>query len=199
MNQDLESSNTPTGRSRPLHRSSDDELVEACIHGRDGAWDEFVDRFHRLVYAVPSRLGLKTDACEDVFQSVMTIAFRELPQLRDRSSLPKWLMTIAHRESYKWLRRAKPMLGGASPLQTAIEPEPVEEDLVRLERRQIVHEGLDQLGQRCRDLLTVLFLERSEPTYQEISARLGLPVGAIGPTRQRCLRKLMELVGDRLG
>jgi DNA-directed RNA polymerase specialized sigma24 family protein len=28
------------------------------------------------------------------------------------------------------------------------------------------------------------------PSYQEVSAALGMPVGAIGPTRQRCLDRL---------
>ena len=31
-----------------------------------------------------------------------------------------------------------------------------------------------------------------EPSYAEISAALGMPVGAIGPTRQRCLAKLQS-------
>jgi DNA-directed RNA polymerase specialized sigma24 family protein len=28
------------------------------------------------------------------------------------------------------------------------------------------------------------------PSYEEISAALGMPIGAIGPTRARCLDKL---------
>jgi len=32
------------------------------------------------------------------------------------------------------------------------------------------------------------------PSYAEVAAALGLPVGSIGPTRARCLQTLRELL-----
>jgi DNA-directed RNA polymerase specialized sigma24 family protein len=46
------------------------------------------------------------------------------------------------------------------------------------------------LNARCRRLLTLLFLDPDEPSYEEISAQLGIPKGSIGPTRNRCLQQL---------
>jgi hypothetical protein len=34
------------------------------------------------------------------------------------------------------------------------------------------------------------------PSYPEVAAALDMPIGSIGPTRQRCLRRLRELVAD---
>ena len=51
-------------------------------------------------------------------------------------------------------------------------------------------EALAQLGDRCQDLLRTLYFENPTPRYAEISRRLGMPVGSIGPTRARCLEKL---------
>jgi RNA polymerase sigma factor (sigma-70 family) len=156
------------------------------------------------VYAVPKRLGLPSDACDDVFQNVFAIVLRELPGLRDPETLPKWLMTVAHHESYRWIRKAKAARriseggGGDGGDLPQIAPEPLDRDLIRLEQRQILVEAIEELGERCRGLLTALFLDRSEPDYREISRRLNIPVGAIGPTRNRCLQKLLALVEDRL-
>jgi DNA-directed RNA polymerase specialized sigma24 family protein len=50
--------------------------------------------------------------------------------------------------------------------------------------------GLATLGERCRALVQLLYLSGTEPSYEEVSARLGMPIGSIGPTRQRCLRQL---------
>jgi len=38
--------------------------------------------------------------------------------------------------------------------------------------------------------LIALLLEDPPAPYAQISARLGIPVGCIGPTRRRCLDKL---------
>ena len=35
-------------------------------------------------------------------------------------------------------------------------------------------------------------MAETEPSYQEVSAALGMPIGAIGPTRRRCLERLAQ-------
>ena len=36
------------------------------------------------------------------------------------------------------------------------------------------------------------------PSYAEIAAAVGAPIGSIGPTRTRCLQRLRELLGQYL-
>lgn len=179
----------------------DHAMIEACLSGDARAWSRFVDRFGRVVYAVPHRLGLPHDGCDDVFQAVFLIILRELPKLRQRGSLAKWIITIAHHESYRWLKRSKMARDESRDLaerQREDDADPPLSQVVRLEQLQVIYEGLDQLGGKCRDLLYALFLDVSHPSYKDISQRLGIPVGAIGPTRNRCLAKLLELIGDQL-
>ena len=45
------------------------------------------------------------------------------------------------------------------------------------------------LSRRDQDLLTLLIVEPPLP-YTEISRRLGIPIGSIGPTRARCFARL---------
>jgi RNA polymerase sigma factor (sigma-70 family) len=176
---------------------ADHALIDACVQGDAAAWGRFVDCYGRLVYNIPHRLGLAPDACDDVFQSTFAVILRELPNVRDRSSLPKWLMTIAHHESCRWLRQHR-RPGRVPPPSGSATLEPADEDLQHLELRHLVHEAFEQLDARCRELLGALFLSPSEPAYQEVSQRLNMPVGAIGPTRSRCLKKLLALLGDAL-
>jgi len=73
------------------------------------------------------------------------------------------------------------------------EPLP-EETLLRLERQQIIREGLKQLSTRCQKLIWELFYNPSEPSYAQIAAELGIPVTSLGPTRARCLDKLRRFL-----
>jgi DNA-directed RNA polymerase specialized sigma24 family protein len=57
------------------------------------------------------------------------------------------------------------------------------------ERRAAVRDGLAELAESHRALLGLLVAD-PPIAYQHISDQLGLPIGSIGPTRARCLRKL---------
>ena len=61
-------------------------------------------------------------------------------------------------------------------------------------RQAALADALRKLAPRCRDLLTLVFLDATEPSYDEIAAQLGLPKGSIGPTRNRCLEQLRSLL-----
>jgi DNA-directed RNA polymerase specialized sigma24 family protein len=55
--------------------------------------------------------------------------------------------------------------------------------------------GLEQMDDRCRELLRLLFRDDDDAVaYEEVARRLDMPVGSIGPTRSRCLGKLRRLV-----
>ena len=66
-----------------------------------------------------------------------------------------------------------------------------------LEDQTAVWEALDRMNDRCRELLTLLHLSQESPSYQEASEQLGMPLGSVGPTRQRCLEKLARLLETR--
>jgi RNA polymerase sigma factor (sigma-70 family) len=70
-----------------------------------------------------------------------------------------------------------------------------DETLVRLEDQHRIRTALADLDPRCRQLLTMLYYEPEPLPYSAIAAALGTPEGSIGPTRARCLKKLLKLVG----
>ena len=62
-------------------------------------------------------------------------------------------------------------------------------ELLEAERRVALREAFAHLPPDCQQLISFLVQDPPVP-YKEISARLGIPVGSIGPTRRRCLNKL---------
>lgn len=176
------------------HRS-DPILIQACIDGQHKAWEELVERYSRLIYSVPRRYGLSSTDAEDVMQAVFLLLYRHLPKLRDQTRLSAWLITTAHRESWR--------VGRARSTYTSLDEqfpdvsEPREDEAATWERQQLVREALTELGGRCEQLLRALFMESAEPSYEAIAQRLGMPLGSIGPTRARCFEKLEKILAAR--
>ncbi|MDP9470311.1 MAG: sigma-70 family RNA polymerase sigma factor [Chloroflexota bacterium] len=175
------------GRASSDAYLADPDLVQACIDGDDGAWDEFIARYSRLVYSIPLRSGFSRDDADDVFQNVCAIVLRDLHTLRDQTRISSWLITTTHRECWRLRKRSNLHTTLDDTVVDTCTPPP--EDVPRWEREQ-VREAIGRLNDRCRGLLTALFLDPDEPSYEEVADRLGVPLGSIGPTRARCFKKL---------
>jgi RNA polymerase sigma factor (sigma-70 family) len=144
------------------------------------------------VFSIPRRYGLDPEASEDVFQEVFSILVQRLSGIRNPTGLPKWLITTTHHVSCRMIRSAR---GKGARIEDGIDPNaPPLEEALQWERQHLVREGLRRLGGRCEELLTWLYLDREPVSYGDLARRLGMPVGSIGPTRARCLRKLMEVL-----
>jgi RNA polymerase sigma factor (sigma-70 family) len=175
---------------------TDSALIESCLNGNQHAWNALVDRYSRLVYSIPRRYRLSEADSDDVFQTVFLNLYRSLDRLKDQNKLSSWLITAAHRESWRVGRRNDqyPHLDEAFPSVSAPSDERIEE----WERQHALHQGLTELGGRCEELLRALFLDRSDPSYEEVAKRLAMSVGSIGPIKARCCEKL-ERILRRMG
>ena len=61
----------------------DSRLIQDCLKGRQAAWDELVERYSRLIYSIPLRVGLSHSDADDVVQIVWGIVLRRLETLRE--------------------------------------------------------------------------------------------------------------------
>jgi DNA-directed RNA polymerase specialized sigma24 family protein len=66
-----------------------------------------------------------------------------------------------------------------------------EQELLLAERHVALREAMADLPRCCRQLIALL-IENPPVPDAEISARLGIPIGSIGPNRGRCLDKLRD-------
>jgi RNA polymerase sigma factor (sigma-70 family) len=182
----------------------DEDLLKACRRGDAAAWEALVNRFQRLIYAIPRRAGLDEDAASEVFQEVFTTLFEKLDDIEQPDRLHAWLVTTARRKTWRIISRdrdrsarryAEDEEDADAELNALADEAPLpDEVLIRLEEQHRVRTALGQLDDRCRKLLTLLFYQAEAPSYAEIAAATGTSEGSIGPTRARCLQKLTRLL-----
>ncbi len=174
--------------------AGDADLVRACLDGDGAAWEELIRRYRRLIYSIAIRFRLGDDLADDAFQRVALKLLSELGRLRRVESLGSWIGTVTRHECGALLRERR--RGGAA-LEDA--PEPADDApgladaLAAVEREHALALALERLPPPCRTLLTALYVEDPTPSYTVIAERLGRPIGALGPTRARCLKKLLAL------
>ena len=181
--------------------SSDQQLFEACRRGDETAWEQLVHRYQKLIYTIPRRAGLDADQAADVFQEVFTILLKKLDRIQDPTRLHAWLVTTARRTTWRMVCKQQAFANTAEedsedqaltgiPDNAAL-PDDV---LLKLEEQHRVRVALNGLDERCQKLLKLLFYENEPRPYAEIAAALGTSEGSIGPTRARCLQKMLRLL-----
>lgn len=167
-------------------------LVSAAQDGDQHAWDAIVDRFLPLVGAIARQYRLSGADHDDVGQTVWLRLVEHLDELREPAALPGWIRTTTRHECLRVLAargRADVVDPQSENGLEGVSPDDADRELLAAERRQALREALAELPQTRRDLL-LLLLEDPPVEYAEISRRLGIPVGSIGPTRSRALEQL---------
>lgn len=166
--------------------ASDGELIDSCLRGEQSAWTELIHRYERLIYSVARKLCPRPEDCSDVFQRVCLDLYQSLPQLRSDRTLPAWLITVTRRRAYAVIRSTRQ--------DVSIDDYIAEHDpqVDAVQKEFLLERAVDELPDRCRELIRLLYFDTTEPTYADISQRLGMPVASIGPTRARCLEKLRQ-------
>ena len=169
------------------------DLVLRARKGDSDAWDALVERFAPLIWSICLRYSLGRADAEDVGQYVWLRLVDHLDAVHDPAALPGWLVTTTKRECLRALRAARNQLApGYIPDVESIPDEQnvtAEHELLLAERHAALREAFARLPPSCQRLIAVL-LEDPPVPYAEISARLGVPVGSIGPSRGRCVEKL---------
>lgn len=117
---------------------------------------------------------------------------QNLDRLKEPAAVPKWLAVTAAREALK-IQRTRQRVSSMEPLDSLLVVEEAKAEKIAVEgvESALLREALRRLGGRCEVLLTMLYIE--ERSYQEVVQK-GFAMGAIGPTRARCLGKLRRIV-----
>jgi RNA polymerase sigma factor (sigma-70 family) len=167
-------------------------LVDAAAAGDQNAWQALVTRFNPMIRSIARRHRLSAADQDDVMQRTWLALVRYIRRLSTPEALPAWLATTARNESLATLRgslREFPV-DEVPPARDSREgSDHVVEEVLSEARRTALREAVARVGGRERAMLEML-LDQAGPSYAEISAKLGMPVGSIGPTRARSLMRL---------
>jgi len=189
---------TPCGPARQdIGQARDDSVVTDLVAlARDGdvrAWDALVERYAPLIGSICRRYRLGLADADDVSQSVWLHLVDHLDKIREPAALPGWLATTTRRECGRLVRAAH----GPYAVVYALDAEnmadeqadPAEHEVLAAERHAALRAAITSLPPDCQRLVAELTADPPAP-YAEISARLAIPVGSIGPTRSRCLDRM---------
>lgn len=184
----------------PAETTTWDRAADCCtrwLDGDTGGLDDLVRLMTPVLWQVARACSLPEDKAEDVVQTTWVAFVRSAGRLRDAQSVGGWLTTTARREAWRVSQTGSrttfvedDTLERVVPRQRSAEAEVVTRD-----ESSLLWSAVGALDERCQMLLRVVaFADR--PDYAGIARDLGMPVGSIGPTRMRCLRKLKALLDD---
>lgn len=204
---------TGRNRSEPLDDARDPGADEgtrwerAAAHfarWREGdarAMDDLVRLMSPVLWHVVRAYGLDPALAQDVVQTTWLTLVRRHETITEPQAVSGWLTTCARREAWrvgKLQRRADPT--ESEHLEPHLPPEEsAEHTAAREDENRRLWGAVSQLDDRCQRLLRIVAFDE-RPDYARIAQDLAMPVGSIGPTRQRCLGKLRaKLDGAGLG
>jgi RNA polymerase sigma factor (sigma-70 family) len=172
------------------------EMVAAAAEGDQAAWSDLVSRFRGRVIRVARAHGLDTYQADDVAQETWLRLYRNLDNVRDPFSLGAWIETTARRESLRALggRRREELTGDDVGVDRPVLDDGDDEFE---ERKAALARGMKKLSCRQRALMESLLAEPA-PSYADVSLRIGIPIGSIGPTRGRCVKRLRQELAPEL-
>ena len=173
-------------------QQSDAQLVSRCKAGEPLAWNEFVERFSRYVFAIcRSGFRLSPHDAEDVFQEVFARAYERLPELRNDGAIRPWLAQLTRRLCIDRLRQvARDTPDGSEP-----DEQEAAEILGSLDEAMAVRAALDAVGDPCREILDRFFCR--DESYRTIGDSLDLQPGTIASRISRCLEKVRAELNGR--
>lgn len=176
-------------------------LVEQLVSGDPTSWEKLVQGHARIVrssirltlngYGQATDGTLTDDLTAEVFSALLSNDCACLRAYQGRSSLATYLRVIAVRVTIRHLRQIDGRRN--SPISADLEdyrgPSPEQRAITNEQKQQLEH-LIEQLPQRQREIISLYYFHGL--TYHQISQRLNMPMGSIGPTLQRAEQRLRE-------
>jgi RNA polymerase sigma-70 factor (ECF subfamily) len=179
---------------------TDAELIAAVLKGDAASFEPLVQKYSPRLFATARRYARREDEVEDIVQEVWLKAHQKLSGFRGEAPFEHWLMRMAVRTCYDFLRghqrNRETTFSEISDAEGdwlerhAEEPESAREDAEAA--RQLVARVLEQLSPPARVIITLLEIE--EKSIKEISQLTGwsLPLVKVRAFRARAeMRKLL--------
>jgi len=168
-------------------------LLIRAAGGDRTAWDRLVRRLSPMLWGIAREYGLPAADAAGVVQIAWLRLAERLTQVRDPDRVASWLAVTCRRESATLVRRRRPH-------EVAADIEPAEDaaadpaaGVAGSDRQQVLLAAVSRLPAQEEVLLRAL-LSSPQPSYRQVSAAVGMPVGSIGPTRRRALARLRQEV-----
>jgi RNA polymerase sigma-70 factor (ECF subfamily) len=168
-------------------------LVRSALGGDQDAFGRLVNAHQKLVASIAWRYGVRREEIEDIVSEVFIKAYRNLHLFRPEHPFSTWLYRLAVNHVIDHGRRMrKERVSSEMPHQLADSSPSAREGLEKRERSSLVRAALEDLPQRYREVIFLVYVEGMK--IDEASRRLDLPQGTVKTRLMRgreALRKIL--------
>jgi RNA polymerase sigma factor (sigma-70 family) len=173
------------------------ELLQRAGKNDPGAWQEILRRYSGVVHGKIRAFRLQEADALDAVQMTWLRLAENIPQIQHPERLGGWLATTAARECLRLLHQAqRTPIPADAVVDNSANPAPSPEQcVIDAETAQTLRVLVAKLPPRRGKLLRALFTD-DPPSYAELSHATGIPLGSIGPTRNRALYQLRQMLED---
>lgn len=180
---------------------SDAEVIAAVLAGETARFEWLVRKYQGRVFATARRYSRNESEVEDIVQEVLIKAFQKLSSYRGDAPFEHWLMRLAVRTCYDFLRRRRrsreSSFSEIGPQETCglenFLADPGKDESAAAAARDLVEAIFARLSPSARLVLTLLEIE--ERPVKEIAALTGwsVPLVKVRAFRARAeMRRCLE-------
>jgi RNA polymerase sigma-70 factor, ECF subfamily len=180
---------------------TDAELIAAVLKGNTASFEPLVQKYSPRLFATARRYARRESEVEDIVQEVWLKAYQKLSSFRGEAPFEHWLMRLAVRTCYDFLRghqrnREKTFSELSEPEEDWLErfgrqPDAANEDAEAA--RQLIERVLEQLSPPARMVITLLEIE--DRTVKEISQLTGWSVALVKVRAFRARAEMRKILG----
>jgi RNA polymerase sigma-70 factor, ECF subfamily len=167
-------------------------LVERCRSGDESAFQELVDRYKGLVFALIARTVQDRSRAEDLAQEVFLRVHRGLPYFRGEARLSTWMYRIVANVCVQ--EPGRPAALSLDDARAApVIPSASDRQFGDFELRDRLEKAIARLPPHYRLLVAAHYLDGVR--YEDLADALGLPLGTVKTQLYRAkhqLRRMLE-------
>jgi RNA polymerase sigma-70 factor (ECF subfamily) len=179
---------------------TDAELIAAVLDGDTASFEPLIRKYQPRVFATARRYARRESEVEDIVQEVFIKAFQKLKGFRGEAPFEHWLMRLAVRTCYDFLRAHQRNRETAFSELTEPETDWLERFVVQPDAagenagaaRQLVDKILSRLPPAARMVITLLEIE-GRPV-REIAALTGWSVPLVKVRAFRARGKMRKIL-----
>jgi len=170
------------------------ELVERCRRGDEGAFQELVEQYKDLVFAIIGRTVQDRSRAEDLAQDVFLRIHRGLPYFRGEARLSTWIYRIVANVVVQ--DHGRPWTTATADDRPRNDTGSMDRRFSDLELRDRLEKAIERLPANYRLLIAAHYLHGVQ--YEDVAEALQLPLGTLKTQLYRAKQQLRRLLENEL-